>query len=83
MAPQKARVIPLASVDRIFTNARTLPVDGEAVKELGQMLEEIAMEIVKTAVVVTQYAGRKTVMGSDIIFAFEQWSKKNAKIFDG
>ncbi len=81
MAPPKARIIPLASIDRIFNKARTLPIDGDAVKELGRVLEEIGMEIVKTAVVITGYAGRKTVMGSDITFAFEQWSKKNTTKF--
>ena len=79
MPARKRRTISLASIDRIFLKAQCAPADIAAAEEFGQMLEQIAGEILETAKVLTKLAGRKTITDADITLAYGEWKKKLVK----
>ncbi len=81
MPARKRRIISLASIDRIFLKVQSAPADIAAADELGQLLEQIAGEILETAKILTKYAGRKTINDADISLAFDEWKKKAIKGF--
>ncbi len=70
------RIIPLAPLDRLIREAKAERVSEKASKELGEILEEIALEIATMAKDLAQHAHRKTINDSDIRLAFKQWKNK-------
>lgn len=58
--------LPLAPLKRIAKNSGADRVSEEAVEELRDVLEEIASDLAKDAVVATKHAGRVTVKEEDI-----------------
>lgn len=58
--------LPLAPLKRVAKNAGAQRVSEEAVVELREVLEEIAEDLAKDAVVATKHAGRVTVKKEDI-----------------
>lgn len=58
--------LPLAPLKRIAKKSGVKRMSDDAVAELRDILEEIADEIAKDAVVAARHAGRKTVKAKDI-----------------
>ncbi len=48
---------------------------GESVDDLRRIIEDIAVEIAKSAVDMTKHAGRKTVKSEDVKLASKGFSK--------
>ncbi|ABR56243.1 Transcription factor CBF/NF-Y histone [Methanococcus aeolicus Nankai-3] len=61
--------IPVAPMERILKNAGAERVSREAAILLAEALEEIAMDIAKSAADLSKHAGRKTVKADDIKLA--------------
>jgi histone H3/H4 len=78
MPARKQRAISLASIDRIFLKAQCAPADIAAAEALGQVLEQVAVEVLETATALTKYAGRKTINDADVTLAYDQWKQKKA-----
>jgi histone H3/H4 len=78
MPAKKERTISLASIDRIFLKAQCALADIAAAEALGQVLEQVAIEVLETATALTKYAGRKTINDTDITLAYDQWKQKKA-----
>jgi histone H3/H4 len=76
MPAYKDRSLSLATIDRIFLKAKCTPADIAANDALGQMLEQIAGEILETARVLNPHAGRKTITDADIDLAYDHWQRK-------
>ncbi|MBN2153451.1 MAG: NFYB/HAP3 family transcription factor subunit [Candidatus Lokiarchaeota archaeon] len=76
MPARKRRTISLATIDRILLKANSAPADIAAADALGEVLEQVAGEILETAKVLTKYAGRKTINDADIALAYGEWKKK-------
>ena len=70
-----ARVIPLPSLDVMFSTAGVPPVDMDAVKALGRILEQVADAIVENAMLLAGHAGRVTITKADIVLGYEHWNK--------
>lgn len=70
------RIIPLAPLDRLIREAKAERVSDKASKELGEILEEMALEISAMAKDLAHHAHRKTITDSDIRLAYKQWKKK-------
>lgn len=62
-------LLPIASIDRLIRKAGAYRVSKEAAEELASHLEEIAIEIGREAVKMSEHAGRKTVRADDIKLA--------------
>lgn len=58
--------LPLAPLKRIAKKSGVERMSDGAVEELRDVVEEIAEEIAKDAVVATRHAGRKTIKERDI-----------------
>jgi len=58
--------LPLAPLKRISKKAGVHRMSDKAVEELRDILEEIADDLAKDAVVAARHAGRKTVKAKDI-----------------
>lgn len=71
----KEKLLPLAPIDRLIREAKADRVSEKAVKTLGAILEEIAIEIATMAKDLAEHAHRKTVVDSDIKLAYKQWKK--------
>lgn len=77
MPREKAtRIIPLAPIDRLIRKAGGERVSEHAAGELGEVLEELGMEIATIAKELSEFAGRKTVTRKDIKLAYKQWERK-------
>ncbi len=76
MPHRKHRMISLASIDRIFLEAQLTPPDIATAEELGQVLEQVAVEILDQATALTRLASRKTINDADITLAYDQWKQK-------
>lgn len=74
---QKGRdkILPLAPIDRLIREAKADRVSEKAVKVLGTILEEIAIEIASMARDLAEHAHRKTIVDSDIKLAYKQWKR--------
>ncbi len=79
MPARKFRTFSLATIDRILLKAQCAPSDIAAAEEFGQLLEQIAGEILETAKVLTKVARRKTINDADIKLAYDEWKKKAVK----
>lgn len=69
------RIIPLAPIDRLIRKAGAERVSEHAATELGEVLEELGVEIATISKELSEFAGRKTVTRKDVKLAFKQWKK--------
>jgi DNA-binding protein len=60
---------------RILKKAGADRVSDESAEELRRVIEEIALSIAKSAVEMSEHAGRKTVRGDDVKLAAKTFSK--------
>jgi histone H3/H4 len=58
--------LPLAPLKRVAKNAGADRISEDAVKELREVVEEIANDLAKDAVTATKHAGRVTIKKEDI-----------------
>ena len=72
---RKNRIIPIAPLDRLIRKANAERVSESAAKELGNILEQLGIEIANRATDLAKHANRTTVKDSDITLAFKQWRK--------
>jgi len=70
---KSTRIIPLAPIDRLIRKAGAERVSERAAAELGEILEELGIEIATIAKELGEHAGRKTVTGKDVKLAYKQW----------
>lgn len=61
----------LAVMSRLIKKAGADRVSDEAANELRLILEEIAIEISKTAILLSNHARRKTIKSEDILLAYK------------
>ena len=64
--------LPLAPLDRIFRKVGAKRVSESATRALREILEELALEIAKEALILANHAKRKTVIREDVILAARQ-----------
>ncbi|MHA1379978.1 MAG: histone family protein [Candidatus Helarchaeota archaeon] len=72
---RRDKILPLAPIDRLIREAKADRVSEKAVKKLGAILEEIALEIATMAKELAEHAHRKTVIDADIKLAYKQWRR--------
>lgn len=65
--------IALAAADRLLRKADAKRVTNDAVEEFRDILEDLALEIAKKAVVLSNHANRKTVSREDVKLAYKKW----------
>ncbi len=70
------RIIPLAPIDRLIRKAKAERVSEKAATAMGEILEEIGLEIAAMARELAEHAHRKTINGEDIKLAYKQWRRK-------
>lgn len=70
------RIIPLAPLDRLIRKTKADRVSEKAAMALGEILEEMGLEIAAMAKDLAEHAHRKTINGDDIQLAFKQWQRK-------
>ena len=61
--------LPLLSVEKLIRKAGAYRVSKGAAKELASHLEDVAVEIAREAIILSEHAGRKTVKVEDIKLA--------------
>lgn len=69
------RIIPIAPIDRLIRKAGSERVSEQAASELGEVLEELGIEIANISKELSEFAGRKTVTRKDVKLAYKQWKK--------
>lgn len=72
---KSSRNIPVAPLDRVIRKAGAERVSEKAAIALGDILEELGIEIAKRAKELAEFAGRKTVTSRDIQLAYKQWRR--------
>lgn len=65
----------LSAMYRILKKAGAERVSDESADELRRVIEELAINIAKSAVDMTNHAGRKTVKAEDVKLASKPFSK--------
>jgi len=70
------RTIPLAPLDRLIRKAKAERVSEKAAIAMGEILEELGLEIAAMAKELAEHAHRKTINGDDIRLAYKQWRRK-------
>lgn len=58
-----------APFERILKKAGAKRVSSEAAKEFAKVMEEKVYEVAKEAALLAKHAGRKTILGEDVIAA--------------
>jgi DNA-binding protein len=71
----KASELGLSAMYIILKKAGADRVSDESAEELRRVIEEIALSIAKSAVEMSEHAGRKTVRGDDVKLAAKTFSK--------
>jgi DNA-binding protein len=71
----KSSELGLSAMYRILKKAGADRVSDESAEELRRVIEEIAISIAKSAVEMSEHAGRKTVRGDDVKLAAKTFSK--------
>ncbi|MEW6042793.1 MAG: histone [Thermoproteota archaeon] len=71
----KSSELGLSAMYRILKKAGAERVSDESADELRRVLEEIATTIAKSAVEMSNHAGRKTIRGEDIKLASKTFMK--------
>jgi histone H3/H4 len=59
-------MIPLAAIERIARKAGADRISSDALKELGKITEEIALDLAYEAAEAARHAKRKTILKQDI-----------------
>jgi histone H3/H4 len=72
---KSTQIIPIAPIDRLIRRAGAERVSEHAAKELGEVLEELGIEIATISKELSEFAGRKTVTRRDVKLAYKQWKK--------
>ncbi|MFW9994488.1 MAG: histone [Candidatus Odinarchaeota archaeon] len=67
---------PLAPIDRLIRKANAKRISLDAIEELRNIIEELAFDIAKKAVVLSEHAGRKTLSREDIKLAYKNWKQE-------
>jgi len=62
-------VFSSAPFERILKKAGAKRVSSEAAKEFAKVMEEKVYEVAKEAALLAKHAGRKTILGEDVIAA--------------
>jgi histone H3/H4 len=70
------RIIPLAPLDRLIRKAKAERVSEKAAMAMGEILEEVGIEIAAMARDLAEHAHRKTINGTDIRLSYKQWRRK-------
>jgi len=70
----KSSELGLSAMYRILKKSGAERVSNESVDELRRTIEDIAIEIAKSAVDMTKHAGRKTVRSDDVKLASKGFS---------
>ncbi|MHA1278489.1 MAG: histone family protein [Candidatus Helarchaeota archaeon] len=70
------RTIPLAVLDRLIRMAKAERVSEKAAIAMGDILEQIGLEIALMARDLAKHAHRKTINHEDIKLAYKQWLRK-------
>ncbi|RLE49963.1 MAG: histone [Candidatus Methanomethylicota archaeon] len=65
--------IALAPFDRILRKAGAERVGEDALEALRDVVEQIALEIAREAVIFAKHAGRKTVIADDVRLASRRY----------
>ena len=65
------RLMPLATMEKIISEAGAARVSEDAKKELKRILEEYAVGIAEKAIKFAGHAGRKTIKSEDIKLALK------------
>ena len=71
----KASELGLSAMYRILKKSGAERVSDESANELRRVTEEIAERIAKSAVDMSNHAGRKTVKAEDVNLASKQFNK--------
>ena len=71
----KSSELGLSAMYRILKKSGAERVSDESVDELRRIIEDIAVEIAKSAVDMAKHAGRKTVKSEDVKLASKGFSK--------
>ena len=71
----KSSELGLSAMYRILKKSGAERVSNESVDELRRTIEDIAIEIAKSAVDMSSHAGRKTVKAEDVKLASKQFNK--------
>ena len=71
----KSSELGLSAMYRILKKSGAERISDESVDELRRVIEDIAIEIAKSAIDMTKHAGRKTVKGEDVKLASKGFSK--------
>lgn len=72
---KSSRNIPVAPLDRVIRKAGAERVSEQAAIALGDILEDLGLEIAKRAKELAEFAGRKTITAKDIQLAYKQWRR--------
>jgi len=68
--------LPIAPLDRLIRRVNAERVSEKAAIALGEILEELGLEIAQRARELAEFAGRKTVTDRDIKLAYKQWRRQ-------
>ncbi|HUT05576.1 MAG TPA: histone [Nitrosopumilaceae archaeon] len=71
----KSSEFGLSAMYRILKKAGAERVSDESADELRRIIEDVAIDIAKSAVDMTSHAGRKTVKAEDVKLASKQFTK--------
>jgi len=71
----KSSELGLSAMYRILKKSGAERISDESVDELRRVIEDIAIEIAKSAIDMTKHAGRKTVKAEDVKLASKGFSK--------
>ena len=71
----KTSELGLSAMYRILKKSGAERVSDESVDELRRIIEQVAIEVAKSAVDLAKHAGRKTVKSEDVKLASKTFSK--------
>lgn len=71
----KSSELGLSAMYRILKKAGAERVSDESADELRRIIEDVAIDIAKSAVDMTTHAGRKTVKAEDVKLASKPFTK--------
>ena len=71
----KSSELGLSAMYRILKKAGAERVSDESADELRRIIEEVAINIAKSAIDMTSHAGRKTVKAEDVKLASKPFTK--------
>lgn len=75
-----SNIIKIAPMHRLIKRAGAERVSKESAEMLGEILEELDLNIAKTAIDFAEHPGRKTVKKRDIEIAMEKTLKTRAPL---